>query len=118
MSSDTSKMVATMWSRRVEDFHRSGLTQRQYCAHNGLKTSTLQRWVEKFTKDVSASRKRGRPKKTTTPVPEPGFSKVVLEPTIQTQSTSKVNIYFPNGLRVECQFLPNASWFKGMGVLS
>ena len=117
MSSDTSKMVATMWSRRVEDFHRSGLTQRQYCVQNGLKTSTLQRWVEKFKKELSPPKKGVGPTKASATETEPGFSKVVTKPTSQSQSSSKVGIYFPSGLRIECQQLPSVDWLKSMGAL-
>ena len=42
----------------LQDYHRSGLTQRKYAAQAGLGLSTLQRWLHKATNRPTASARK------------------------------------------------------------
>ena len=43
-----------LWELYMEDYHRSGLDQRNFCLRNGLNYSTFRYWKRKFEKEREA----------------------------------------------------------------
>jgi hypothetical protein len=46
---------AKIWEQRVAAWQASGLTQRQFCAQEGLGRGALSRWSQRLQRDAAAS---------------------------------------------------------------
>lgn len=69
----------------VEDFHRSGKSQKEFCLEQGIKTSTFSYWIKK--KRLSAN-------------PSTSFLKIDTG-TTPSSSAEAVEILYPNGVRLK-----------------
>lgn len=67
----------------VEDFHRSGKSQKEFCLEQGIKTSTFSYWIKK--KRLSEN-------------PKEAFLKIDTTPSL---SAEVLEILYPNGVRLK-----------------
>jgi hypothetical protein len=67
----------------VEDFHRSGKSQKEFCLEQGIKTSTFSYWIKK--KRLSKK-------------PKEAFLKVETKASFSEES---LEIIYPNGVRLK-----------------
>ncbi|MBK1646927.1 IS66 family insertion sequence hypothetical protein [Thiocapsa imhoffii] len=83
----------TEWQRLVSGWPRSGLTQDEYCARQGISVGSLQRWRNIFAQEVTSQAGEA------TPVSE--FMPVTLVGEASAMSRADLTLVLTDGLRVE-----------------
>ena len=92
---DENELTKTeLWTKRIQDFHNSGLSRKEWCQGNQVALSTLSYWIRKQAKGFL------EPEQTVDPV----FARLPSEQEISSSLRSEhapVTIYLPGSVRIE-----------------
>jgi len=95
LSMDENKLTKTeLWTKRIQDFHESGLSRKEWCQKQQIPQSTLGYWIRKQTKEQT------KPEQLDVPV----FARLPSEQEISSDLSADgvpVTIYLPGSIRVE-----------------
>ncbi len=69
----------------VEDFHRSGKSQKEFCLEQGINTSTFSYWIKKKRMNEN---------------PQEAFLKIETKTSLTSFSADQVEIIYPNGVKL------------------
>lgn len=81
------------WQRLVAGWPRSGLTQDEYCARNGISVGSLQRWRNILAQDLATQ--------SGTPTPVSKFVPVTLVDDALASTHADLTLVLIDGLRIE-----------------
>lgn len=79
-----------LWTKRIQDFHESGLSRKEWCQEHQIPQSTFGYWIRKKTKGLSKSEQ----------LEDPVFSRLPSEQEIPT-GDAPITIYLPGSIRIE-----------------
>lgn len=92
---DENELTKTeLWTKRIQDFHESGLSRKEWCQKHQIPQSTFSYWIRKQTK--------GQPKPEQPE--EPVFARLPSEQEIPSDSSANdvpVTICLPGRIRIE-----------------
>ncbi len=92
---DKNKLTKTeLWAKCIQDFHSSGLSQKEWCQQHQVALSTLSYWIRKQAKGIT------EPEQVTDPV----FAELPSERELSSNLLSEhapVTIYLPGSVRIE-----------------
>ena len=92
---DENELTKTeLWTKRIQDFHESGLSRKEWCQKHQIPPSTFSYWIRKQTK--------GQPKPEQSE--EPVFAKLPSEQEVASDLSANdvpVSIYLPGSIRIE-----------------
>ena len=92
---DENELTKTeLWTKRIQDFYKSGLSRKEWCQEHQISLSTLSYWIRKQTEEPSGSEQES----------EPVFARLPCEQEIYSgllSSPSLVAIYLPGNVRIE-----------------
>lgn len=92
---DENELTKTeLWTKRIQDFHESGLSRKEWCQKHQIPQSTFSYWIRKQTK--------GQPKPEQPE--EPVFARLPFEQEISSDLSANdvpVTIYLPGSIRIE-----------------
>jgi len=81
-----SKSNSKKMQQMVEEWHQSGINQRQFCEKNRIKLSTFGYWIQKYNQ---------------TKIPDPGFASLRISPEpVNTLPVPKMEIELSGGVFV------------------
>ena len=87
---DKNELTKTeLWTKRIQDFHESGLSQKEWCQEHQISQSTFGYWIRKQTKEQPD---------------EPVFAKLPSQQEISSDLSVggvPVTIYLPGSIRIE-----------------
>ena len=92
---DENELTKTeLWEKRIRDFHKSGLSRKEWCQQQQISLSTLSYWIRKQT-EKPAGLEQGS---------EPVFARLPYEQEIYSgllSSPVPVTIHLPGSVRIE-----------------
>lgn len=92
---DENELTKTeLWTKRIQDFHESGLSRKEWCQEHQIPPSTFGYWIRKQTKELP------KPEQLDAPV----FAKLPSEQEISSDLSAgdvPVTIYLPGSIRIE-----------------
>ena len=83
-----------LWTKHIQDFHRSGLSRKEWCQEHQISPSTLGYWIRKQAKVPSEFGQ----------VSDPVFAKLPSEQELSSNLLSghaPMTIYLPGSVRIE-----------------
>ena len=87
---DENELTKTeLWPKRIQDFHESGLSRKEWCQKHQIPQSTFSYWIRKQTKEQPE---------------EPVFARLPSEQEISSDLSANdvpVTIYLPGSIRIE-----------------
>lgn len=92
---DENELTKTeLWTKRIQDFHESGLSRKEWCQEHQISQSTFGYWIRKQTKE------QPKPEQ----LDEPVFAKLPSEQEIPSNLSANdvpVIIHLPGSIRIE-----------------
>lgn len=83
-----------LWTKRIQDFHSSGLSKKEWCQEHQVALSTLNYWIRKQAKELTEPEQ----------VIDPIFARLPSEQELSSYLPSEhasVTIYLPGSIRIE-----------------
>lgn len=83
-----------LWTKRVQDFHNSGLSRKEWCQEHQVSLSTLSYWIRKQAKGFIESEQ----------IMDPVFARLPSKQEISSNLRSEhapVTVYLPGSVRIE-----------------
>ena len=92
---DENELTKTeLWTIRIQDFHNSGLSRKEWCQKHQVALSTLSYWIRKQAKGLTEPEQ----------VIDPVFARLPSEQELSSNLLSEhapVTIYLPGSVRIE-----------------
>ena len=92
---DENELTKTeLWTKRIQDFHKSGLSRKEWCQEHQISLSTLSYWIRKQTEKPAEPEQES----------EPVFARLPFEQEIYSgllPSPAPVAIHLPGSVRIE-----------------
>jgi hypothetical protein len=97
------------WKEQIQKWSESGLSQKQFCEQNGLKTESFRRWKKSFTEPAAASEQNIEPKFVKVSRVESSVTAVV-PPALKDEIILKL----PEGIELRSNTYPGARWIVSL----
>ena len=92
---DENELTKTeLWEKRIQDFHKSGLSRKEWCQEQQIPLSTLSYWIRKQTEKPAGPEQRSEPVFARLPSAQEIYSGLLSGP-------APVAIHLPGNVRIE-----------------